>query len=416
MTNIRVPIWLPLTAILLAALMLRLAAGWYWQSQRPVDRPFVFGDSESYWELARSVAHGEPYQFGTPDAKVFRTPGYPVVLSLVFLLGSEQPSPLAARFISALCGTIAVAGVYGLARSLFDRRAGLIAAAMIAVYPGAIVLSAVVLSEAPFAPLAVLHLGCWALAWKAIRTSAMLAYGTCGGLLAAAATLMRPSWLLFVPFALIVGSLDHRRARHWSIGAAMLCGLAIGMAPWWIRNWQVVGHFVPTTLQVGASLYDGLNPRATGGSEMNFVAEFERSEREVVGATEPLEYRLDQRLRRAAIEWAASHPLAVLELAGIKFARMWNVWPNEPQFRGWGVRLAVLVTYMPLLALGAIGVWRYRGMGFPVALCWLPAVYLALLHVVFVSSMRYREPAMLPMAALAAAVLARAGPSLIDGK
>jgi hypothetical protein len=93
---------------------------------------------------------------------------------------------------------------------------------------------------------------------------------------------------------------------------------------------------------------------------------------------------------------------------------MWNVWPNESQFRGWGVRLAVLVTYVPLLALGAIGVWRYRGMGFPVALCWLPAVYLTLLHVVFVSSMRYREPAMLPLAALAAAVLARAGPPMID--
>jgi 4-amino-4-deoxy-L-arabinose transferase-like glycosyltransferase len=211
MTKIRIPIWLPLTAILLASLVLRLAAGWYWQSQRPADRPFVFGDSESYWELGRSVAHGEPYQFGTPDAKVFRTPGYPAVLSLVFLLGGEQPSPLAARFISALCGTIAVAAVYGLARSLFDRSAGLIAAAMIAVYPGAIVLSTVVLSEAPFAPLAVLHLGCWALAWKTIRTSAMLTYGICGGLLAAAATLMRPSWLLFVPFALVVGSLDHRQ-------------------------------------------------------------------------------------------------------------------------------------------------------------------------------------------------------------
>ena len=35
-------------------------------------------------------------------------------------------------------------------------------------------------------------------------------------------------------------------------------------------------------------------------------------------------------------------------------------------------------------------------------LCWLPAVYLTLLHVVFVSSLRYREPAMLALLALAA--------------
>jgi hypothetical protein len=35
-------------------------------------------------------------------------------------------------------------------------------------------------------------------------------------------------------------------------------------------------------------------------------------------------------------------------------------------------------------------------------LCCLPAVYLTLLHVVFVSSLRYRDPAMLALLALAA--------------
>jgi hypothetical protein len=39
-------------------------------------------------------------------------------------------------------------------------------------------------------------------------------------------------------------------------------------------------------------------------------------------------------------------------------------------------------------------------------LAWLPAVYLSLVHVVFVGSIRYREPAMLAMTVLAAGVLA----------
>jgi hypothetical protein len=55
-----------------------------------------------------------------------------------------------------------------------------------------------------------------------------------------------------------------------------------------------------------------------------------------------------------------------------------------------------------------VGVWRYTRFGWPCFLAWLPAVYFTLLHVVFVSSMRYREPAMLALIVLAAGVLAGA--------
>src|SRR5438874_369473 len=56
-----------LTAILAVALVLRLAAGWWWQQRLPAGVKFGFGDSESYWELGRTIARGEPYEYGLLD-------------------------------------------------------------------------------------------------------------------------------------------------------------------------------------------------------------------------------------------------------------------------------------------------------------------------------------------------------------
>ena len=118
------------------------------------------------------------------------------------------------------------------------------------------------------------------------------------------------------------------------------------------------------------------------------------------------EYRLDRHFRQAAWDWACANPGRVVQLAGIKFLRIWNFWPNEPSFAAWPVRLAVLVTYLPLMLLAALGLRRAVDYGWPGALCWLPAVYFTLLHTVFVSSIRYRQPAMLGLIVLAAGYLA----------
>jgi 4-amino-4-deoxy-L-arabinose transferase-like glycosyltransferase len=409
-------VWL-LAALLVVALGLRVAAGVWWQSRLPAGRTFGFGDSEGYWELGRTIARGEPYSYG--GMRVFRTPGYPTVLAPLFLLADEPPV-FWGRIVSAVLTTCAVAGVAWLALLLFDERTALVAAAIATVYPEAVAAGAFVLSEAPFTPLMVLHLAFWTKArqaeQKAPRSSTrMIGWSIAAGVASGLATLMRPSWLLFLPFAGAVGLLLSReRKKHVAVTAVMLAAMCLTLLPWWIRNYQVAGRFVPTSLQVGASLYDGISPTATGASDMQFVDRFAQEQRAADAAADAppaglFEDRLDERLRQAAVAFARENPWRVLELAAKKFVRMWSFVPNAGEFQSVWLRLILAATYTPVIILAGIGAWHYARRGWPYFLLCLPAVYFTLLHIVFVSSIRYRQPAMLLLIVFAAAALGVTG-------
>ena len=398
---------------LIVALLLRLAAGVWWQDRLPQHQEFGFPDSESYWVLAERIANGEPYAMN-PERRVFRTPGYPLLLAPLFWVADGQPPVVWGRFLGAALGTVAVAAAAALAWVLFGRRSGVLAAWAAALYPEAVAMSTFVLSEAPFVPLMLLQLLLATLAWRSDEPNVQALGAGLAGLTAGAATLVRPSWLLFTPLALTVAYLDaQQRRRALRIGVWMLLGLILAMAPWWIRNARVTGHFVPTTLQVGESLYDGWNPQATGASDMTFVDEFRQRLRQEDAASgigqreweRSFERRLDRKMRDAALRWAVAHPMDALRLAGVKFLRIWNVWPNEPSLGNWQFGLLVLVGYVPLLVAGAYGVWRWASAGWPYQLCFLPALYFTALHMIFVGSIRYRQPAMMALLVLAAGIV-----------
>lgn len=408
MSTVRFRAWA--ATILLVAFMLRLAAGLWWQERLAAGQKFGFGDSAGYWELARTIAAGEPYQYGSEDAKIFRTPGYPFLLSLLFRAYRGEPPVQAARALSALLGTIAVGLVIRLGQQLFSPPVGLLAGVWTALYPEAIAMSTFVLSEAPFCVFMLLHLLAWISAWQTDCPRHRLFQAFLGGVCGGIATLMRPSWLLFLPFAGVIAlAVSSARPKQAIILAVMLIGLCLTMLPWWVRNYSIAGRFVPTSLQVGASLYDGLSPTATGASEMSFVPRFVEEQRAAdAAATSPpgiFEDRLDRRMRDASVKWARQHPGAALKLAGVKFLRMWNFVPNAAEMRGGSLRWALALSYTPTILLALIGAWRFAPRGWGYVLCLVPAIYFTLLHCVFVSSIRYRQPAMLPLIVLVAAVV-----------
>ena len=402
--------WIMFT-ILAVALGLRVVGAMWWQQQLGEVRALGLPDSHSYWDLGQRIATGRAYEYGSADFRIFRAPGYPVLLAGLFAVVGDDPPVLWARLVGAVLGTLTVGGVIWLGCVLFDADTGLIAGGLAAVYPGAVGMSIFVLAEALFCPLIMVQLVGWICAWRAPANGSAIGWAVAAGVAAGLAVLVRPSWLLFTPFVigcLVLASQD--RWRHLMIGLWMLGALGVAMCPWWIRNYQVVGRFVPTTLQVGASLYDGLNPAATGASNMPFSTPFFQAQKRddaVAGRSrEGFETRLDRRLRDAAWAWARQHPAEVLRLMGRKFLRMWNVWPNANEFRSWPVRLVVAAGYVPVLLVGGVGLWTWGRRGWPYTVCLFPAMYFTCLHLVFVSSIRYREPAMLVWIVLAAAVVA----------
>lgn len=402
-----------LLLILVAALAARIGFAAWWQFHHlPAEQKFEFPDSESYWQLGQRLATGQAYQFGSPDRRAFRAPGYPLMLAALFRLTGVGASPFPARILGACMGTISVGLVYWCARPAFGSAAGLFGAALMAIDPVAIATSGFVLAEPPFGVWMLLQLGLWQraeFASNVARRSAWLA--TSSGIVAGIATLTRPSWLLFTPLLIAACRLSGNSAKGWLLrtGCALL-GLAIALAPWTVRNWRVFHQFIPTSLQVGASLYDGLNPEADGGSDMRFVDRF-TAELKAADARQPaaarqdtaFEVRLDRQMRDEALSWARANPGRALQLAAVKFARMWSPWPNEPSFRRWYIALPVAASYVTVIALAIYGTWRHRGQGWRIALFWLPALYFTLLHVVFVGSIRYRQPAMLALAVPAGA-------------
>jgi len=403
-------IWL---ATIVVAFLIRSGVACYWQAQLETPQSFgsLEGDSHAYWVLGQQIHQGQPYRYGDDTARVFRAPGYPIMLATMFAVGGQDVPVLSARHLNALWGTLSVILVGCLAGQLFGARVALLAGMLVALHPGSVIMSSLVLTEAPFSPWMLLQLICWLRAAASDQRRPLIAWSLLGGISAGIGVLIRPSWFLFTPFAVVVALLCvTQKRRQVAIGGLMLASTAMVMLPWWVRNYQVTEQFVPTTLQVGASLYDGLNPNATGASDMRFVLPMlRRQQADEVGLSGPLpgtfESRLDQRLRSEAVSWARQHPGRVVQLVGIKFLRMWNVWPNAAAGNNRLSRIVLPLTYLPLISLALWGLWRHRTGGWETWICLLPAIYFTLLHVIFVSSLRYRQPVMLPLLVLAAAAL-----------
>lgn len=425
--------------LFLLALFIRFGAAFAWHNTIPPPTYLRFGDSDTYWYLAKTIAQGEEYQYGSPNSKIFRAPLYPAAIAPAAWLMPQGErydwiAILVARGIGCFLGSLCIIFIVCLAsgapfhppeQSPNSRWHGLIRCAatgtsaglLATFYPGAVGMSIFILSEALFCPLMILSL---LFVQRALQyqghgnfTRSLKLYG-CAGYVSGLACLARPSWSLWpvilFPFLYIAIYLISNRSWAKSVlggsfACALFCtGICIAMVPWWMRNYNITGKFVPTTLQVGASLYDGWHPGASGSSDedMAFVLAFAKEQagedQSKIESNQSLEstfeWRLNQRIQNAAIDWARENSSDVIRLGLIKLTKTWSPLPVAREIGGAWIKLSEAIGYSTILCLSAIGVWSTRRQPGAWLYC-LPSFYFAILHAVFIGSVRYRQPAVL---------------------
>lgn len=371
-----------LFAILAVALVLRVGAAVAVQHYLDgiPDRNFLIpGDAKGYWQLAQEIAAGEEYAIHDPPRRIMRMPGFPALLALA---GGNF---YFARLMLAVVGTVACGLAYLLGRELIDETAGLFAAAITAVTPSMIVFSVLILSETAFAATMMLSLLLMARLLRTEKHGFLM--GALTGIAVALACYMRPSWLLFGPaFAVFLVARQPRSRSAWLTSAAIPAGMTIALLPWAIRNDRVCGKPIVTTLWVGPSLYDGLNPNANGDSDMTF---FNR-DRLLDTMTE---YDVDRHYRRLAWEFVRENPGRAVELGVVKLGRFWSPWPNAAQFRNGWIIAGTTVFFLLMMLPAVLGAWRMRRHWGKLLLTAGPVLYFSAIHAVFVGSIRYRLPA-----------------------
>jgi len=400
--------WIAAAAAVGLTLRLAFSAG-YW-----IGKPLTHDELE-YMALARSIATGQGFTYppvpaGEPEPERFgRAPGYPFVLSGIAGEALRDPSPgsvpLSIKVWQSFIGALAVIVLAAIAWHVAGPAAGVVAAAIAAVHPPLVWISAYALSEVVYVPMA------WFAVWLLDRSlpghrrheSTWLAVGA--GVAGGFAALVRPGMLIFLGLAVVWVAV--RRSIRVAIAVALAATAVI--LPWTARNVGEYGRFVLIASEGGVTFWTGNHPFAIGDGDLAANPEISRASNALRAANPGLSpEELESVYYREAIGHITDRPVWWIGLLARKL--FYLVVPIGPSYRLHSTlyEAGSIVPYLillPLAALGGLRIWRTQAHATGVWLMLSSAVVTAL---VFFPQERFRIPTIDPaLIVLAAAWIAR---------
>jgi len=164
----------------------------------------------------------------------------------------------------------------------------------------------------------------------------------------------------------------------------------IFLSPWWLFNYSKYNKFVLTNIGTGEVLYLGNNEKnKTGGNNMGVDADFKKYN----DGKFKNKLDRDKALLKDSIKFILDNPKQFLELSLKKFIRFWNIFPNNKKLNENTLfKYIIFLSYTPILIMSAL--WALKNPKFikKITPMILFILYTTLIHVVSISSIRYRFP------------------------
>lgn len=385
---------------------------------------FYEGDAETFYNYARALISGRPYDAGIP----FHPPGFAYALSLVHrLVGAGAPNDpvphLAVKMCMALLGSLPVGLTYLLARPLLGHASALLGAVLLGYSFSAYVVSVAPVSESLYMTLLLLSLVVWSYRVLGLPRSgphpSPLATGRRAG--SAAGTgrgVVAVDMAWSVGLGLILGALSLTRAEGVLIAATMLAitaslawtgrghrrpggtwtwlgitaGFVIALTPWTLRNAKVLDQvnislggqiaeplptFVPVTAYGPLNFALANHPGATGSFSRELLTSGLQEATLDLRDPQHLEYFLHG--YRYGTEYLRNHPADALRLVLAKWRlyldtlrngyTQWNLpaglhGVRRPVDAFVSDRSVLLWTHLAAWILGVFVLWR-PGRGTP---------------------------------------------------
>lgn len=376
----------------------------------------VIGDALTYHLLGENIADGkgferaphpqlapfEGWKPGVPTAE--HPPLFPLLIGLITKLGAT--GYLAQKLVLCAVGTVTVAFVGLAGREAAGPTAGLVAAALAAVYPFLWVVDGSLMSETLYGALLAATL------WLALRFARRPSLGLAAGLgaLAGLAALTRGEALLLAPLLLV--PLAVRAGAAWrsrlTLAAVALGAFALVLAPWTIRNLTVFEEPVLISTN-GNAVFVGSNCDAVYHGDFIGLWNFncygdapggDESESAVV-------------YRERGFDYARDHAGRLPVVMGVRLLRVWDVYRPLQQAayeslegRSETASRIGLAFYYPLLLLAVAGAVILRRRRAPLWPLLAFPVMVTITAVLIYGVTRFRfaaEPALCVLAAVALA-------------
>jgi 4-amino-4-deoxy-L-arabinose transferase-like glycosyltransferase len=390
--------------VLLVLLVVGLAARIVITNHEGWAMPPVNGsDSSEYDSYAWNLAQGHGYSGISPDVKrpdgqlmehptAYRSPGTSVLWASLYWSFGHRYSVV--RFFQCVLDTLTILLIYGIGRKCFSDKVALLAAAIYAVWPTALLYSSQLMSE----PLFTFLFCCFILISLQFAERPSWPHSIAAGVLLGLAMLTRGNAVLMVVLLIPWSIWQFRKTPRLVVRSLAISLVALVMlVPWTIRNYSIFHAFIPFQTGGGDVLLGSYNSVVVSDPDYYGYYIWPTSDR--------LEYReqiiapnneviRDHVETQLAIQWMRNHPDKWWYLAESRFRRSLTPFlqPRSPMY----YRVATLVSWGPILVLFGLGFFPsaiyFMRNNNPGWIIHLGVFHYIVLSLIFFGFLRYRFP------------------------